>query len=85
MAKPTRARHTAAGDERLVDDDVHPWVAKARAIDAAAGGSDLNMEALARFVRILRVSTAGARRAGPSRKRPARGGRVGRAAPLRAG
>ena len=81
MAEPAPARHTAAGDERTIDDDVHPWVAKARAIDAAAGGGDLSAEALARFVRILRVATAGARRADRNRRRA---GPAGRAAPRRA-
>lgn len=80
MSEPARAR--LAADEQPSDHDLHPWVAKARAIDAASGGSDLSAEALARFVRILRVATAGARRAGRGRRRA---GPAGRAAPRRAG
>jgi len=65
--------------EPLPDTDVaglHPWVRKARAIDRAAGGADLDPAALARYVRILRAATSGARRdargrtgAGPSERR----------------
>ena len=85
MAEPTRARHTAADDERLVADDVHPWVdvVSARAIDAAAGGSNLNREAGP-----LRADPAGVYRgcqtSRPESKAP-RPGRPGGAAPLRAG
>jgi hypothetical protein len=48
---------------------LHPWVAKARAIDRAAGATDLDAETLARFVRILRVATEGARRDARGRRR----------------
>ena len=49
------------------DDAVHPWVIKARAIDAASGGSSLDAETLARFVRIVRAATGGARPADSGR------------------
>lgn len=63
-------------------DEVHPWMAKARAIDAVGGGSDLSAETLARFELILRAAAAGARRGIPGRRRA---GPAGQAAPRRAG
>jgi hypothetical protein len=88
-ARASAAKHEVPVARPSVDredagavDDVHPWVAKARAIDADAGGSDLSTEALARFVHILRAATAGARRAAPGRMRA---GRAGRRAPRRGG
>lgn len=55
--------------------ELHSWVAKARAIDRAAGASDLDAETLARFVQLLRVATEGARRDARDRRRADRDGR----------
>jgi hypothetical protein len=79
MTEPARAPTAALGDGWSVDDGLHPWVVKARAIDAAGGGSELSAETLARFVRILRVATDDARRAEQGRNRG------GRTAPRAAG
>lgn len=58
--------------------EIHPWVAKARAIDGAFGGGDLSAETLARYVRIVKIATADARPADPGRTRDARAARGGR-------
>lgn len=58
--------------------EIHPWVAKARAIDRAFGGGDLSAETLARYVRIVKIATADARPAGQGRTLGARAGRAGR-------
>lgn len=68
MTSRARAR---PGEDQLrldLDDAVHPWVTKARAIDAAFGGNELDAETLARFVRIVRVATGGATRGGSGRR-----------------
>lgn len=82
MTSRARAR---AGENQLrldLDGAVHPWVAKARAIDATFGGSELDAETLARFVRIVRVATGGATRGGSGRTPCAP---AGQEAPRRAG
>lgn len=79
-------RRPRSGDEAQLaldfDDAVHPWVAKARTIDAASGGSSLDAETLARFVRIVRAATGGARPADSGRRSS---GLAGREARRRAG
>ncbi|MDQ1437490.1 MAG: hypothetical protein QOK43_1119 [Acidimicrobiaceae bacterium] len=45
------------GDDTV---SVHPWVAKARAIDRTCGGTELDSDALARYVRMVRVARASA-------------------------
>lgn len=79
-----RARVRPGEDQLCLDFDetVHPWVARARAIDATCGGSELDAETLARFVRIVRVASGGARRGGSGRRSS---GPAGREAPRRAG
>lgn len=72
-------RATAFRDEADDEDaDVHPWVGKARAIDEAFGGVDLSADALAKFVRIVKVATADSTPGAPGRKRGGRADRVGR-------
>ena len=48
----TRRSGARPDDDQLAFDlheSVHPWVAKARAIDATTGGSELDAETLARL------------------------------------
>lgn len=81
----TRRARARPGEDQLrldLDEAVHPWVAKARAIDAAFGGRELEAETLARFVRIVRVATGGARPGGSGRRSSVP---AGREAPRRAG
>lgn len=59
---------------------LHPWVAKARAIDKAFGGGDLSPETLARYVRIVRIATADARPGGQGRTLGGRAAQAGRRA-----
>lgn len=82
MSRRGQARPTEDQLRLDLDDTVHPWVAKARAIDATFGGSDLDAETLARFVRIVRAATGGARRGGSGRRPSAP---ADREAPRRAG
>ena len=56
LAQPTGL----ADIDRELDVDVHPWVRRAREIDALAGVGELGPETLAAFVRILRRFTWGA-------------------------
>jgi hypothetical protein len=76
-AKPTPVADFA---EPLPDEDtevLHPWVRKARAIDQAVGGADLDPATLARYVRILRAATSGTKRG--ARRRRLAGPSAGRA------
>ena len=82
MTRRARARPVENQLRLDLDDEVHPWVAKARAIDAAFDGHELDTETLARFVRIVRVATAGARPNGWGRRSSVP---AGREAPRRAG
>lgn len=70
-AEHAHGEHEEASDTA----ELHAWVAKARSIDAATGGAELGADVLARYLRILRVATAGARRDGRGRRGAARDAR----------
>ena len=75
MSQPAEQLPRPGAEAETEADELHPWVAKARAIDEAAGASDLDAETLARFVRILRVVSEGARRDAKGRRRGSPDGR----------
>lgn len=76
IATETRAEGSAVAPE-TDGEELHPWVQMARRIDAEAGVGELSPETLARFVRILRRTTApsgairGGRQPGRGYQRPA--------------